>query len=509
MTNDFTTYRQETGGRAFLLFLLFGLAIYEFVNAGFSAFAVVCLSPLIIIAAYAAFRYRMSGFWTLFFINYFVQWFSKNNWLPAGIPMSLYNEMLEILLLGIAIIDARRTPHFERTANLMLYTLLIWCGFCTLEVLNDTCGLGINIGAWYQGARMMAFQIMYCFLVFSIYIDNAKVLVQYLMVWAGLSLFTVFWTWKQIHIGFTAAEGAWLNNVGFTTHILNGGTLIRYFSTHNDAANFGICIASTAIAYFIFALTSKIKKHRIIFLITGLGSTWAMFQSGTRTAMACLLAGILFYVVLSKSVKIAVSVGVSFGVLLFILLFTNIGNSNQQVRRMRSTFDRSDASANVRTINQETMRKYMKEAPWGIGLGMNIENVPANNKYARMSSIPPDSEYVFIWLRTGRIGITLFIITMLIMLGGACYITMFRINSPSLRGIGAGFCSAFVSIQLGAYGNQILMQFPNCLLFYGGLTIVYILPFLEKEWIEYEAKEIAIQEEKARLKLEKKKASRV
>ena len=57
MTKDFATYTQETGGRALLLFLLFGLAIYEFVNAGFSAFALVCLSPLIIIAAYVAFKY--------------------------------------------------------------------------------------------------------------------------------------------------------------------------------------------------------------------------------------------------------------------------------------------------------------------------------------------------------------------------------------------------------------------------------------------------------------------
>ena len=70
-------------------------------------------------------------------------------------------------------------------------------------------------------------------------------------------------------------------------------------------------------------------------------------------------------------------------------------------------------------------------------------------------------------------------------------------------------CCAFVSIQLGGYGNQVLMQFPNCLLFYGGLTIVYILPFIENEWIEYENKQLAIQEEKKRLKLEKKRASRV
>ena len=53
------------------------------------------------------------------------------------------------------------------------------------------------------------------------------------------------------------------------------------------------------------------------------------------------------------------------------------------------------------------------------------------------------------------------------------------------------------------------MQFPNCLIFYGGLTIVYVLPYIEQEWIKYENNLLAEQEEKKRLKLEKKLASRV
>ena len=126
-----------------------------------------------------------------------------------------------------------------------------------------------------------------------------------------------------------------------------------------------------------------------------------------------------------------------------------------------------------------------------------------------MATIPPDSEYVFIWIHTGVIGISIFIITMLMMLGGACWIVLFKLKSPSLRGIGAGFCCAMISQQLGGYGNQVLMQFPNCLIFYGGLSLVYTLPYFENEWIEYEKEQLAIQEEKKRLKLEKKRASRV
>ena len=76
-------------------------------------------------------------------------------------------------------------------------------------------------------------------------------------------------------------------------------------------------------------------------------------------------------------------------------------------------------------------------------------------------------------------------------------------------GIGAAWCAGFVAIHLGGYANQILMQFPNVVIFYGGLTTVFLLPKLEKEFEEYETKELAIETEKKRLKLEKKLASRV
>ena len=503
-SNRLSEYTHENGGRVLLLFLLFLLALYELGTAGFPAFAIVCSLPFVILYIYVAFKWRMFTFWTLIIINYLIQ--MKDLSLP--VPMSLPNEMLQIILLAIAIVDARQSPHFERTTNIMLLALIIWCGFCTLELLNDTCDLGIDVGAWYTGARLMAFQILYTFIVFSIYISSPEILMRYIKLWAVLSLFSVFWVWKQQNLGFTTEENAWIQGRGRSTHILNAGTLIRYFSTFSDAANYGINAAATTVAFVLFGITSKIKWDRIFFLLTGVLVFWGMFASGTRTAIFCVAAGFIVYIFLSKSVKIAVPFSIVFAIFAFILVFTNIGNSNQQIRRMRSAFNKDDASANVRDINKEAIGKYIQDAPWGIGLGMGY-NVPANNKYAKLATIPPDSEYVYIWIRTGPIGITIFIITTLIMLAGACYIVLFRLKNRSLMGIGAGFCCAFVSIQLGGYANQVLMQFPNCVIFYGGLSIVYILPFIEPEWIKYEEKRLAEQEEKKRLKLEKKLASRV
>lgn len=502
------SYTTENNGRVLLLFLLFSLAIYQLVHSGLGTFAIICISPILVIGVYTIFHWRMAAFWALFVINYFLQ--MHDSPMPSGIPMSLWNEMLEIILLAIAIIDTSKDPGFSKCVNLMLFALIIWCGFCTLQILNDTCNIGIDIGSWYTGARLMAFQILYAFIIFSIYISTPPILINYLRLWAVLSLFSAFWTWKQKNIGFTHTEYNWLYyGPGQVTHLLNAGTLIRYFSTFSDAANYGCNAAASAVCFIIVAITSKITWERIFFAIVSICVIWGMFQSGTRTAIFSIGAGLMVYIILSKSIRIAVPFSFFLAFFISFLVFTDYGNGNQQIRRMRSAFDKSDASANVRDINKAAIRKYIKDAPWGLGIGATQKNIPSNNIYRKLSDIPPDSEYVYIWVHTGVIGLTVFIITTLIMFMGACWIVMFRLQNRSIIGIGAGLCCAFVAIQLGAYANQILMQFPNCLLFYGGLSIVYILPYLESDWIEFEKERLGKQEERKRIKLEKKLASRV
>jgi len=504
MAERVTTLATNHGGRVILLFLLFLVAIYELVTAGFPFFAIVCISPMLILSVYVLFNWKMSAFWLLFVFNYFVQFKQMPD---LHMPTSLPNELLQLLLIGIAIIDIRKEPLFGRTMNLMFFSLSVWALFCFIEVFNDTCGLGINISGWYTLTRMICFQVIYIFIVFTLYISSPETLVKYFRIWAVLALFSVFWVWKQKTVGFTSTETAWLLTRGRATHLVSG--IIRYWSTFSDAANFGCNAAATAVSFFTIAITTKFKWDRYLFAISGVLVTWGMFQSGTRTAMICMFFGFAVFLVLSKSIRIIVPSAIFGGILLSLLMFTNIGQGNNQIRRMRSAFNRNDASANVRTINQKTIRKYMQDAPWGIGYGASYDNVPANNKYSKLSKIPPDSEYVFIWVHAGPIGLTVFLVTTAIMFAGACWIVLFRLKSRSLIGIGAGLCSAFAAIQLGGYANQVLMQFPNCLLFYGGLTIVYILPYLESDWIKYEGKIIAAQEERKRLKLEKRLASRV
>ena len=505
-SNRISEYAHENGGRVIILLLLFLLAIYEFLHSGYSTFALICISPLAIIFTFITFKNKFLVFWLLIVVNWFIQFKNIN----FHMPMSLPDELLEVFLIAVAIIDTRFTPHFDRIWNLMLYAIFIWFVFCLLEILNDTCGIGININAWFTGARLMALQLVWIILVFTLYISNPKTLMTYLRIWAGLSIFSAFWTWKMINFGFTDAENAWLYSVGYVTHIINGGSLTRYWSTFSDAANYGCNASASAVAFLIFGITSKVKKDKIYFLFAAAVVIWGMFQSGTRTAMVTLIAGFMVFLVLAKSFKIMVPSAIAGAFLLIILIFTNIGNGNQQIRRMRTAFrSENDASSKVRDINKTAISKYMQDAPWGVGIGMFSENIPAWNKFKKVTEIPPDSEYVFIWVRTGIIGVSVFAACMAMIFIGGCMVVLFKLKNKSLIGIGGGLCSAFVAIQLGGYGNQVIYQYPNGLTFFGGMAIVYLLPYIEKEWIEYEQQRIAKQEAERRLKRIKKLAKRV
>lgn len=176
---------------------------------------------------------------------------------------------------------------------------------------------------------------------------------------------------------------------------------------------------------------------------------------------------------------------------------------------MRTAFDPNDASKGVREINKLALKKYMQDAPFGLGISMDPFKVPANNKYKIVTQTASDSTYVYLWEYTGIVGETLFALVNILSLLAGCRIVLFKLRSDSLKGVGASFCCAFAAINIGGYANNILTQYPNLIVMYGGMAIVFILPLIETDWEKYEAEKLAQQERKKQLKLEKKRASRV
>ena len=102
--------------------------------------------------------------------------------------MSLPNEMLQLMLIFTALVTFKEIKS-QYMFNVMSLALGIWCAFCTLEIFNDQFGIGINVGSWFTGIRLMAFQLVYPCIVMTIYINTPKRLEKFMLVLALLSIY--------------------------------------------------------------------------------------------------------------------------------------------------------------------------------------------------------------------------------------------------------------------------------------------------------------------------------
>ena len=406
----------------------------------------------------------------------------------------------------VCIIDIRE-HNKAKYPSLMFLAILIWMAYLIMQIFNRTCDLPLSMGAWFHNFMFWGLAFLLAYFIVTTLFQAPQRIMTWLRIWAYLAIIASFWAWRQQIFGWDNIEYAWLMAEGARTHLIGGS--IRYFSFFSDAANFGCSIAASAVVFYILAVTTTLKKDKVLFLISALCCTEGFFLSGTRTALACFIVGVALYVILSKSFKIAVPVALLGGIFFCLLAFTDIGQGNMQIRRMRSAFNKDDASANVRDINKTALKKYLQDAPFGLGLNIDEGNIPANHKYKIVYQTSNDSTYVFLWQRAGIVGELLFAIVNGIILLGGVIIVFVKLKNKVCIGIASAFCCAFASIQLGGYANQILLQYPNLLLYYGGMAIVYLLPGIEKDFDSYINLLYKEQEEKKRLKLEKKLASRV
>ena len=503
MTKAYASYSNRIGGRVIVLFLLFLLALYQLSTMGLAGLAAVCMIPAIGLFVFLAIKRQNALFWFIFTMNYFVMGLQRYGYIP--VPITAVTVLPQILLLMTLVILPRKTKNNLGTP--MLLAILLWAFYLVLQIFNDTCGLPFSIGDWLTNFTFFACYFLMAYILVCKIISTPENIMRFLRLWAIFSLLATYWAWRQKTFGWDHSEAIWLSGSAGRTHLIGGS--IRYFSFFTDAANFGCNMGASAAVFYILALTSKFKKDKIFFLITGICCTYSFFVSGTRSGLVCFMVGLFLYAFLSKSVKLTASVLICGGFFYFILAFTDIGNNNMQIRRMRSAFNSNDASKNVRDLNKQALAKYLKDAPFGMGINIDEKRIPAFNKFKVVYETSNDSTYVFFWQRTGIVGVYVFAGMNIIILIGGCYIILFRLKNKTCKGMAAALCCGFLGIQAGGYANHILLQYPNLLLFYGGMAIVYLLPRIENDYIEYEDNKLAIQEEKKRLKQEKREQSRV
>lgn len=456
--------------------LIICLVLFYFISIklGYNMGLAFACFPIAFIILNFSFKYPILLFLSLFTANYFVMGINRYTPVQGSIVV---DSFFVLLFLSIIVRSTREKLDLTRAKNPLTAICAIWVFFCLLEVINPYTA---DVSYWYIAVRSMAFYPLFTVVIVALLIRKYKHINWILILWAVFTLLAAAKGYWQKNHGFDATEIKWLYlGEGARTHLISSG--IRFFSFFTDAGNYGSSMGFSLVTFSIAAIFVKNKWLKILFLITALAGGYGMIISGTRGALAVPFAGYALFIILSKRWKLAVS-GLTILVLaVFILNFTYIGDSNRFVHRMRSAFNRNDASLTVRLENQNTMKKDMQDLPFGAGIGLAKESLPTNSHLTNLAAIPKDSWFVKVWVYTGVVGLTLYIILLSASILWGSYIILFKIKNEQLRGILVGLFSGTFGMMASAYGNEIYTQLPNGILIYTCQALVFIAPYIDKE----------------------------
>ena len=134
------------------------------------------------------------------------------------------------------------------------------------------------------------------------------------------------------------------------------------------------------------------------------------------------------FLVLSKNIKL-LALGLLLGLGIYVFFaHTTIGQSNYEIRRMRTAFDPNDASFRVRLENQRRLKSYLASRPLGGGVGSTGNWGRRFTTHTFLANTATDSWYVMIWADTGIIGILYYLFMVFYMLIVGSYNVMVRIK---------------------------------------------------------------------------------
>ena len=385
--------------------------------------------------------------------------------IQAEVPVGLALDGVLMLTLLSVFLNGKRM-NWRRLRHPVFYMVTVWLCFTILEYFNPESPYP---PAWFFHARFFSLNLFYVVLitlVTPITVGDIRVLIK---VWLFWSFLAALWAFKQQYIGLEEAESRWLAEGAAKTHILWGQ--LRSFSFYSDASQFGAEMAGVTLICLIRFFEDKKWLHKIGYVLLAAVYFWGFAVSGTRSALFVLLAGYPTYLVLLRQpLPILRGVAVAAPVMA-ILLFTHIGDSNYQIYRIRTALSPTkDESFLLRLENQKRLRNMLKDLPFGAGIGSSSDTGMRFSPDYPLSSVAPDSWYVEVWIETGIVGLTLYLLMLVgIMLYGTYKV--WQIKDPWLQKIMIAFLAEFVGICLMSYSNPTLGQFPTSSVLFIGCVL--------------------------------------
>lgn len=461
-----------------LMLLLLGLTamIYAIVTQKLFIAVIIASSPLAAIILFYGLQAPRFGYLLYSICSFFliaIMRYSQTTGLSVILDILLVYLFISILF---SFIRNKADIKLTNAINVLTISYIPWIIFILLQFLNP----GIQAEGITKGIRTMILGTFTLYIASSLLADKPKVLKNGLITIGIFVLISFLKLWYQKHFGFDYAEKAWLMEGSWRTHIINTG--IRYFSIFTDASNFGTCMGFISLIYSIIGFHTSDKWLSYFYKAVALMAIIGMFMSGTRGAIIVPVAGAGLYCLLCKNIKVFATTAFA-GIILFsFFMFTNIGNDNAFIRRMRTAFrPTEDASFNVRVENRKEIATYLSKHPWGVGIDENIPKLWQRGDIYEEGTLPPDSYYVRIWIQTGNWGVFLYLTILIIVLSRCCFIVMFRIRNKELHHTLAALTCGVLGIWVNGYTGEAMNTTPTDFLIIASLAFIMYGSYIDKQ----------------------------
>lgn len=389
-------------------------------------------------------------------------------YVPASIGYTI-DIALFFLLLTLLFRSCHRETQLRNVFNEFSMVMFVWLLYCIWEILNP---LSVSREAWLISIRSVALYSFLIAVLIPVLFNRYEHLRLILIVWSVLTLLAALYAISQKYIGFNTYELEWLYNRGRKTHVLSTG--IRYFSFFTDAANFGTGMGFSMVVFSLIAFYEKNKWMKYYLIFVACLAAYGLIISGTRSALVVPLIGYMSFMILSKRWMTMLKIGILLIAFIGFLKFTYIGHGVAEIRRMRSLFSTEDASLQVRVDNQNLIREYLADKPFGVGLGLGGGKALKFDPGSYIASIPTDSWFVLLWVETGIVGLVLYLLVMLYCLIRGAYICIFRLNNLNLRISLTALLAGVTGVLITSSSNEVIAQFPNGIIIYVSLAFIFM-----------------------------------
>jgi putative inorganic carbon (hco3(-)) transporter len=462
----------------FVVLLLVSLAVtYVIANQGVAAGTLILILSIGLVLLIAVIKNYRLGFYFIFLMGIFM--FYIDRIVRVDFPLgTIYDALVGLVFFSLFL--ENKNNDWSSFKNPVTITFIILIAYQVLQLFNPNATSAL---AWLVSLRNNTAFLLYviAFQMFS----SMKQVKRFTSIWMAAAMVIGVYGIYQNFFGLSDMEMAWMNEVPERIKLYVNWGELRVFSFMNDPSSYGLFTAMSSLAALVLALGPFRMSVKLGYGLVTIMLLMAMSFSGTRTALAMVAIGVMFYILVmlhNRRTLFASAVIVFIGV---VLLFGPFYGSTMS--RLRSTFRASeDPSMAVRDYKRLRFQEYVRTHPIGGGLN-SVGNIGFRYSpgHELAGEWEPDSGYLLTALESGWIGLLIFQgLFFIVILSGLN--NFFAMNDPVLKTYILVYIVPFMALSVAHFTQDAMFTKPMNVIVYATYALVFKIPSLQKKLFSVE-----------------------